>query len=1228
MTGPCHPLDPALLLAEADFVRRLARGLLFGDDRDQVDDVVQDTWLAALRSPPGGGSRGALRAWLSTVVRRHAADQLRSRTRRRRRERVAARDEEPLPSVDDALAREEQRRAVVDALAALAEPYRSAVALRYLEGLEPGEIAARQRVPAATVRTRVHRGLEQMREHLDRRSGGDRRAWRAALLPLATARPGAATGVAMTSMTLASIAMMKSLLLGAAAALCAALLFVFAWPAASSPAPVPRSGDPTVGTVPLAAAPAGDAAVAARSEALPSADRAGGRPAPAAAEVGGYRGRLLDPAGVPLPGAAVRLVALDGARLFLSAAAAGGLVTASARTDADGRFELRDLPRGADCALLADADGELRQLVPLDGSVAGGASTDLGDLQLAARGAVEGIVLGPDGEPLAGVEVLGADLPAVLLTALPVHRFAPAQGAVIALPRAAAFHDVDTYQRELRRALARLGLEHAPLDAAREQVVALDAAQLAPLWNLLPIARDVSGPDGRFRLGGLVEGDNLVVARAPGVGVAYDAGVRVTPGVQREAVELRVKRGEVAYGRVVDADDRPVGGAEVRVAAIGALGFRGVAPCEPAVRTAADGTFEVGGLERGPVLAIARRSADETWAFCPVRSVDEDLEIVLPAAVAVRALVRVPDGIDVAGLRIAARPTPPLGELLRFGTVGGYRELAWRALADGALQCGPLTAGTWTLRFELPGCAPVARCAELPLAEPLSIDLQATWSQHIAVRTATGEPVDGALVFVQDARDLDALRTLPSSYGLPMWTDVLPRDAVVRSDATGEATLADCPPGLRIHVRAPAHGVAFHTVTDADRERTIELRLAGVGSIEGAVRVGPASPRGPGAYRVVVSPAGFDGPDGPPPPEGSAGLDASGRFRFDELPVGRYAVELFDATPGTLTLRGLVDFVETHASVFGRPDPIAREVVELAAPGTVARVGFDVDGADPTRGFVTGHASIDGRDAAGFTIWRRDRQPFGAGDPQAWFDYGWEKRVSATLDAHGDFTVLDLEPGAQWLGLRDGSDGEFVHVWCVDVAAGAGVRVDAAVRLGAVGGVLLRADGRPAASAQLTLSRADVSSAGPAIETPRLARADAAGRFRFDAVPAGRWLVSAYAPTFALSATPVEVFAGDATPPLELRGEDRYEVTLRLADDVPLAEDQGFGVQMAPVGGGASTSSYGFAREVSFPLQSPGRYSLRLWIGGAIHACEPAEVELTELRTELVVRPGAVLGDR
>ena len=168
-------MDPEALLANTDFIRRLARGLV---GEDLAEDVVQQTFLQALRRPPR--QPGKLRAWLANVTRNAGRMVLRGEIRRRAHERSAARDA-TAPSAMEMVSRVELHRKVVDAVLELDEPYRLAVILRYFENLPPRVIARRTGTPVETVRVRLRRARERMRGLLDRSHGGDRRAWSAAL---------------------------------------------------------------------------------------------------------------------------------------------------------------------------------------------------------------------------------------------------------------------------------------------------------------------------------------------------------------------------------------------------------------------------------------------------------------------------------------------------------------------------------------------------------------------------------------------------------------------------------------------------------------------------------------------------------------------------------------------------------------------------------------------------------------------------------------------------------------------------------------------------------------------------------------------------------------------------------------------------------------------------------------------------------------------------------------
>jgi RNA polymerase sigma-70 factor (ECF subfamily) len=172
------PLQPELLLAHEPFVRGVARSLL--GRGDGTEDLVQDTWLAALTHPPR--SAGSIRAFLGAVARNHALNERRSVRSRVHREQIASRTES-VESVATIHERLSVQREVVDAVLSLDEPYRGAVMLHYYDDLSAAEIAERRGVPAGTVRSQLSRALVILRAKLDAKFGGDRAAWGAVLIP-------------------------------------------------------------------------------------------------------------------------------------------------------------------------------------------------------------------------------------------------------------------------------------------------------------------------------------------------------------------------------------------------------------------------------------------------------------------------------------------------------------------------------------------------------------------------------------------------------------------------------------------------------------------------------------------------------------------------------------------------------------------------------------------------------------------------------------------------------------------------------------------------------------------------------------------------------------------------------------------------------------------------------------------------------------------------------------
>ena len=182
MSAPARMDD---LLAQRAWIRRVAASLVHED----AEDIAQETWVAAIESPPESSSNVA--AWLGTVARNFVRKRARAETRRGRRHMDAPdHRQEPL-SPESLVERAELQQLIAAAVLELSEPFRSTLLLHYFEELSPAEIAAREGIPAATVRSRLKRGLDDLRAQLDRAHGGKRRAWLAPVGALAAHRGSA-----------------------------------------------------------------------------------------------------------------------------------------------------------------------------------------------------------------------------------------------------------------------------------------------------------------------------------------------------------------------------------------------------------------------------------------------------------------------------------------------------------------------------------------------------------------------------------------------------------------------------------------------------------------------------------------------------------------------------------------------------------------------------------------------------------------------------------------------------------------------------------------------------------------------------------------------------------------------------------------------------------------------------------------------------------------------------
>jgi RNA polymerase sigma-70 factor, ECF subfamily len=154
---------------------RLVRYLIYLlGRRDEVDDLVQETWLRVLERGSSYDGRSRFEPWLFTIARNLAIDHM-------RKGRILSLDSNAEGEQDTALqtpasnapspftlaARTEDAERLACSLETLQPIYREALVLRFQEELSLQEISGVVGAPVATVASRIYRGLQTLRSQLE-----------------------------------------------------------------------------------------------------------------------------------------------------------------------------------------------------------------------------------------------------------------------------------------------------------------------------------------------------------------------------------------------------------------------------------------------------------------------------------------------------------------------------------------------------------------------------------------------------------------------------------------------------------------------------------------------------------------------------------------------------------------------------------------------------------------------------------------------------------------------------------------------------------------------------------------------------------------------------------------------------------------------------------------------------------------------------------------------------
>ena len=132
--------------------------------REEAEDLVQDTWVSALRTFPSFEGRSSLRTWLVSILRRRIADKYRRAkpVEELSEERIALDDE----AADSRAANLEAAALVRQALPVLTDLERRAVELVDIQDLERERAANEMDITRGHLRVLLHRGRQKLQTKL------------------------------------------------------------------------------------------------------------------------------------------------------------------------------------------------------------------------------------------------------------------------------------------------------------------------------------------------------------------------------------------------------------------------------------------------------------------------------------------------------------------------------------------------------------------------------------------------------------------------------------------------------------------------------------------------------------------------------------------------------------------------------------------------------------------------------------------------------------------------------------------------------------------------------------------------------------------------------------------------------------------------------------------------------------------------------------------------------
>lgn len=138
-------------------------------DREDAEEALQEVFVKIwMKADRFATSQHSPMSWLIAIARNHAIDRLRARASEGANPHAEHDPPDPAPGPEASLMYKALRARIETCLDEQEEAHAQAVRAAYIEGYSYAELVAQHRVPLNTMRTWLRRGLQKLRECLER----------------------------------------------------------------------------------------------------------------------------------------------------------------------------------------------------------------------------------------------------------------------------------------------------------------------------------------------------------------------------------------------------------------------------------------------------------------------------------------------------------------------------------------------------------------------------------------------------------------------------------------------------------------------------------------------------------------------------------------------------------------------------------------------------------------------------------------------------------------------------------------------------------------------------------------------------------------------------------------------------------------------------------------------------------------------------------------------------